>query len=229
MTKATAHSPERTCIVTRVQKHPNEMLRFVLSPEDVVTPDIKSKLPGRGVYVSTNAANVRVAVKKNAFAKAFKQKVEVSASLDAEIDRLLETAALQAFSIANKAGALVAGFAKIESALTQKKVIAVVHASDGAQDGTRKLSQVVRRAGAANEEAKPIADLRCFTIAQLEQALGKDNVIHAAILSSDAGRFFVNAANRLQKFRATTTPQETQENFCDSDEICDKADEISAE
>ena len=222
--KAGGGSPVRTCIVRRVQQNPASMIRFVLSPENAVVPDIEGKLPGRGVYVSAHASDVRTAVKKNAFAKAFKQKVEVSVSLDADIDKLLEAAALQALSIANKAGALIAGSAKIEAALANKTVTAILHAHDGAEDGIRKLTQFVRRS-----EVKTIVDLRIFSISQLENALGKGNVIHAAVINADAGRFFTGVAKRLQDYRSDYVAREIEEIFCDEEEICDKADEISAE
>ncbi len=200
------------------------MVRFVLSPTNCVVPDIKSRLPGRGVYVSAHAADIRAAVKKNAFAKAFKQKVEVPEFLDADIDRLLEAAALQALSLANKAGSLITGSAKIEAALVQKTVIALLHARDGAEDGIRKVMQVARRS-----DVKNIEDLRIFTSQQLENALGKGNVIHVAIINSDAGRFFTGVAKRLQTYRSDYVTRENEEIFCVDEEICDKTDEISAE
>ena len=35
-----------------------ELLRFVLDPDGRVTPDLRNRLPGRGVWVSANAATV---------------------------------------------------------------------------------------------------------------------------------------------------------------------------
>ena len=46
------HEPERTCIVTRAVKPVAELIRFVLGPDDQVVPDLKHKLPGRGVWVT---------------------------------------------------------------------------------------------------------------------------------------------------------------------------------
>ena len=67
---------ERMCIVTRAVKAPDELLRFVLSPEDQVTPDIKRKLPGRGVWVTADRPTVEQAARKGAFARGFKRKVQ---------------------------------------------------------------------------------------------------------------------------------------------------------
>jgi predicted RNA-binding protein YlxR (DUF448 family) len=71
------------------------MLRFVVGPDGDVVPDLKRNLPGRGVWVTADAAHVAQAVKRLLFAKAFKDKVSVSATLTEEIDRLMEQQALQ--------------------------------------------------------------------------------------------------------------------------------------
>ena len=52
------HGPERTCIVTRRRASPDAMLRFVLGPDAVVVPDIRRRLPGRGVWVTASEATV---------------------------------------------------------------------------------------------------------------------------------------------------------------------------
>ena len=78
---------ERTCIVTREIHAPSDMLRFVVGPDGDVVPDLKRNLPGRGVWVRAEAALVAQAVKRQLFAKAFKDKVRTSASLPEEIDK----------------------------------------------------------------------------------------------------------------------------------------------
>ena len=43
---------ERLCIVTRTVRPTGDLIRFVTAPNGAVTPDLKQKLPGRGVWVS---------------------------------------------------------------------------------------------------------------------------------------------------------------------------------
>ncbi len=43
---------ERLCVATRTVKQVEEMIRFVIGPDDVVVPDLKCRLPGRGVWVT---------------------------------------------------------------------------------------------------------------------------------------------------------------------------------
>ena len=105
---------ERTCIVTGTKDVPEAMLRFALSPDGSVVPDIRRKLPGRGVWTRLSFDTVSRAAAKQAFSRAFRAKVEAPASLAETVDALLERDALQSLSIANKAGLVVAGAFKVD-------------------------------------------------------------------------------------------------------------------
>ena len=52
--KAGARDPERRCIVAMERRPQGEMIRFVLSPDGQVTPDLAAKLPGRGAWVTAS-------------------------------------------------------------------------------------------------------------------------------------------------------------------------------
>ena len=222
MVKILAPAPERTCIVTRKVRPAASMLRFVLVPDGVLVPDIKGRLPGRGVYVSLSARAVRQAMKKNAFARSLKAEVKLPPDLDGMIDGLLKKTVLQALSLANKAGAIIAGHAKVESALEAQSLRALVHALDASDDGVRKLSQVVHRLGQTGK----IAELRLLTSAELDHALGRSNSVHIGVLSGDAGALFLRMAGRYSDYR-NDSGEESQEIVSNPDEICDNLDEIS--
>ncbi len=85
---------ERTCVVTRQARDPDELIRFVLGPENAVVPDIKRKLPGRGVWVGLSRDLVAKAVKKQVFARALKDKAIAAQDLPELIDNLLRRDAL---------------------------------------------------------------------------------------------------------------------------------------
>ena len=206
--------PVRTCAVTREKHAPGDMVRFVLSPLGEVTPDIRCKLPGRGVWVTARADLVRLGVKRQVFSRSLKPKlakgdgakISTPPDLDLLVDRLLETDALQALSLANKAGLVVAGFAKVEAAIATGHVAALIHAPEGGADGRRKLGQSVRRRMEAGREegaeiATTIADINIFTSLQLDLALGRTNVIHAAILKKAAGAALLSRAQKLVAYR----------------------------
>ena len=97
---------ERTCIVTRQRGAPDAMIRFVRAPDRALAPDIRSRLPGRGVWVTARADLVAEAARKQIFARQLKANVKAPPELASEVvDRLLEADCLQSLSMINKAGA----------------------------------------------------------------------------------------------------------------------------
>jgi hypothetical protein len=188
---------ERTCVVTRRTRHPDELIRFVQGPDNDVVPDLKRKLPGRGVWVSLSKALVAQAIKKQAFSRALKEKLVASPDLPDLIEKLLRRDALQALSMANKVGLVTTGNAKVESAIQSGSVCALIHASDGAADGKRKLGQVLRRK--FGEDSRP--EIAAFTIDELDSALGRGNVVHAALAPGSAAKVFLASARRLAVYR----------------------------
>ena len=197
---------ERSCIVTRALLPPDQLIRFVLSPQGVVTPDIRRALPGRGVWVTANKDRVAEASRRKAFARAFKKEVAVPVDLADEVDALLRKDALQALSLANKAGAVTSGFEKTRSALEKGEVLILIEASDGSPEGRRKLVGLLRRG--AGSSAVSIGDaavdgpeiIASFTSSELDLALGRPHVIHAALLRAPVGDFALARCLRLHRF-----------------------------
>jgi uncharacterized protein len=196
----------RTCIVSRATLPPESMIRFVLGPDSEVTPDIKRKLPGRGVWVTARASILTQAIAKKAFDRGFKKQVRTPNNLVSLVDQLLEQDALQSLSMANKAGAATTGAAKIEAAVVKKPLAAVLHATDGSSDGLRKLRQALRRE--LGDKVSSVAEIALFSSAQLDLALGRVNVIHASLDASPVADAFLHRARRLQNFRGNATQAE---------------------
>lgn len=192
------NASERTCIVTRAKGEPETMIRFVLGPESQVVPDLRHKLPGRGVWVTAHADRVAEAVKRKAFARAFKAEVVVSADLPSEIEALLTKDCLQALSLANKAGQVVTGFAKVEATIEKGHVAGLIDASDGGADGSRKLAQAYRRRFGTAAPHR----VNLFTSMQLSLALGLANVVHAALIDGTAGAAFLSRCRKLNIYRS---------------------------
>ena len=137
------------------------------------------------------------AVRKNVFARGLKQPLRAARRPADQVAARLKEAALGRLGLARKAGAVVAGFAKVEAAIAQRELAGVMIASDAAEDGRRKIDQALcRRFG--ESAAWPL--LRLFGSAELGLAMGRPNVIHAAVLQGPAGRSFVEAAIRLQRY-----------------------------
>jgi len=191
---------ERTCIVTGVKDAPEAMLRFALSPDGAVVPDIRRKLPGRGVWTRLSFEAVRRAAKKDAFSRAFRAKAQASSELADAVDALLEQDALQSLAMANKAGLVVAGAVKVDLAIEAGKAAGLVHATDGAPNGAAKR---VKAFAAKPGETGTISVVNLFSSSQLGLALGKANVIHAALNSGAATNAFLARAERLRRYRAS--------------------------
>ncbi len=198
-TTSVAPGTERQCALTRALKPVDELIRFVVGPGGEVVPDVKRKLPGRGLWITGTRPAVAEAIKRNVFARGFKRDVRAAADLAATVDRLLENAALDAMAIAGKAGLVASGSAKVEAALRDGNVLALIHASDAADDGTRKLNAALQRNIEPNAREMAIVDL--FSGGQLDLALNRPNVVHAALLAGPGGETFLARAKRLQSFR----------------------------
>jgi predicted RNA-binding protein YlxR (DUF448 family) len=192
-------SPERLCIATRVVKPTGDMIRFVIGPDGAVVPDVKHKLPGRGVWVTANRAAVAAAIARKAFGRGFKREVRVAPDLVETTEHLLARSALDALAIAHKAGAVAAGFAKVEAALNAETVLALIHAADASPEGARKLAAAARRRGRDQDDPMVI---EMFTSAQLDLALGRSNVVHAAVLAGPASAGFIARCRSLERFRS---------------------------
>ena len=189
---------ERTCVVTGETGAPEAMLRFALSPEGVVTPDIRRKLPGRGVWTRLDAETVsRAAIK--GFARGFRRPVEASKDLAREVDELLAADALQFLALVNKSGLAVAGTAKVEAALRSGRAVVLIHAREGAPDGVDKLDRLARGVG------RGVEIINLFESARLDLALGRTNVIHAALQAGPASAAFLARVARLNAYRAGLT------------------------
>jgi uncharacterized protein len=115
--RAAAAATERLCIATRQVRPVGALIRFVIGPDGAVVPDLKRRLPGRGVWVTARRQAVVEAVRRRLFGRGFKAEVKVSPELPGAVERLLEQSALNALSIAHKAGLVVQGFAKVEAAI----------------------------------------------------------------------------------------------------------------
>ncbi len=157
-TKASAEESgsERTCIVTGVKDAPEAMLRFALDLDGTVVPDIRRKLPGRGVWTRLSVEAVRRAAAKGAFSRAFRAKADPPLRLAEMVDALLERDALQALSMVNKAGLVLTGAFKVDAAIEAGGVAALIQASDGARDGAAKREQGLRaKLGPAARNNRP--------------------------------------------------------------------------
>lgn len=192
-------SPERTCVVTRKVAAPDSLIRFVAGPGDTVVPDLACRLPGRGVWVTANRRIVEKAIASRAFARGLKAAATAAPDLPDEVDRLLEKRVVDALSLANKAGLVTVGFTRVEAAILAGEVAVLLHASDAAEDGVGKLDRLYK-AICRDLERMPRV-FRVLDNLQMSLALGRANVVHAALGSGGATEKLMRGVERLIGYR----------------------------
>ena len=191
----------RMCAVTREVRPIGELIRFVVSPQGEVIPDLKRKLPGRGLWVSASRRTVAEAVRRNQFSRGFKREIRAAPTLPADTEALLVRGCTEALAMAAKAGQVLSGFSKVEGALEGREAAALIHASDGAADGIRKLDAIVRQKRGTAAESPEFLIVDVLTSAELDLALGRSNVIHAALLAGPASKTFLSRSQILVRYR----------------------------
>ena len=190
---------ERRDIVSGEIMPDRRLIRFVADPDGNVVPDAGAKLPGRGLWVEASRDAVNKAVEKKLFSRAAKAQVTAGADLSARAEKALATRMLGDLGIARRSGALVLGFDNVLRALQGPKPPKVlIEAFDGAADGKRKLYAAAHRM-----ELKCVV-IESLTSAELGLALGRENVIHAAVQPGGLAERLTFDAERLSGFRLRT-------------------------
>ena len=195
----------RLCALSRVQRPKDELIRFVRGPDGTIYPDPAGKLPGRGVWVTAEAAKVTEAARAKVFGRALKADVKVPADLEEKVGALLERRALDALSLANKAGLVTTGFDKLDILLAKAAVAALLHARDASPQGAEKLDR--KYAAVCRSNGRPPRIVTLFTVEQLSLAIGRSNVVHAALTQGGATEKFLSEAGRVQRYRPASVEE----------------------
>jgi predicted RNA-binding protein YlxR (DUF448 family) len=197
--------PERRCIVTRETGPKQGLIRFVLGPGDEVVPDLAGRLPGRGLWVSADAAVLRQAVAKGHFARAARQAVKVPPDLPERVEALLARRVVDLMALARRAGEALAGLEKTKAALVAGDAALLVQAIDGSAR---------ERASLRPPEGENTL-VSCLSGHELGMAFGRDRVVHAAVLAGGlADRIRVEAL-RLEGIRTDAHRQPSGDGAAD--------------
>lgn len=190
----------RLCAVSRAERPVEDLIRFVAAPDGIITPDLARRLPGRGVWITADRASLETAVKSRAFARSLKRPVEVRPDLADAVEILMVKRAMETLGLANKAGKAVAGFDKVEETLAKGDAALLLHGADAAKDGRGKLDRKFLAIQGDRGRNAPIVD--DLTIEQLSLAMGRSNVVHAALIYGGVTEKFTIEAGRLKRFRS---------------------------
>jgi len=195
------HKPvERRCLASGETRSPADMVRFVLDPEGVVTPDIQGKLPGRGIWVSSDRKSLEKVIALKSFAKGFKSKVKIEGDLVDLTERLLARRVLGLITMARKASVIAMGFDQVQSMAREAAIAFRIEASDGSKDGRSKTRTLAKAMNREQDLPDPIV-IGCFTADQIGQALARESIVHAAIKPSKLAKSLKVEVARLSGFR----------------------------
>lgn len=200
LTREDRQGPERTCVLTRASASRDVLVRLALGPDGQVAPDVRARAPGRGAWIGTgraalDAANAKGKLKA-ALARAFRtDRLDIPADLGARIEAALRQTALDRLGMEAKAGNVIAGADRIENAARSGKVKLLIHAADAAEDGRRRLDQAWRVGGG---EGRGVTFPEGRTI--LSMALGRENVVHLALIDGAAAARVLHALSRWGAF-----------------------------
>lgn len=205
------HDPIRRCILSGAHEAQGELIRLALGPDGILLPDLQARAPGRGAWVSPNRTLIREAIAKGrmkgALARAFKgEKADVPADLDDRIETGLARLFFDRLGLEMRAGHLIYGTARIESALRSGQAHLLLHANDAAADGSSKLDRL------AYDVPHHIIPA---TRARISMALGRENIVHAALIGRASAQRVEAALTRWAAFAE------------DSDHVENAADDAS--
>ena len=195
---------ERTCVISRRTGSREELVRLVLGPDGQVHPDVRARAPGRGAWIRVPRSELEAALAKGklkgAFARAFKTgEVTVSSDLPERIEASLRQSALDRLGMEARSGNLVNGGERVEQACRAGKVHLLLHAADAGEDGRRNLDQAWRVVGSEELGLRHGLEIPASRTI-LSMALGRENVVHAALTDPSAAARVLHALTRWRAF-----------------------------
>ncbi len=197
-----AHTPERKCILSGNHASRDDLIRLALGPDGQVAPDIRARAPGRGAWIGVDRPTLDAAQAKGklraALARAFKSNEAAAPDdLGERVEQALRQNALDRLGLEARSGFLLTGSDRIEMAARRGEVVLLIHAADASVDGCRKLDQAWR-VGSDGEQRRGLVFPEGRAILSL--ALGRDNVVHVAIVDRAAAARVSHAIGRWRAF-----------------------------
>ncbi|MBT1071035.1 DUF448 domain-containing protein [Pelotalea chapellei] len=185
--------PQRSCLGCRTVHDKEQLIRFVLSPQGEVVPDIDGRLPGRGSYTCIKAECLATAAKLRTFNRSFKQEVNLlpPADMVALVGRLMRNRILGFLGLANRAGKVISGGSLVSDAIRGKiKPGIVLVASDVSENIGEKIVVLARVHGIPCE---------CLlTKDEFGAILGK---APRSAIAVKPGGFVIQLANEIKRYR----------------------------
>lgn len=185
--------PQRSCLGCRQSRDKGHLIRFVLSPQGEVVPDIESKLPGRGAYTCVSEQCLRAALRQRQFSRAFKREVVTSLpdEMAGQVAGIMQGRILGYLGLANRAGKVISGGSMVCDAIRSGHKPGIVLI---ANDVSPSIGEKIVSLAAAHR----IACIHIMTKDDFGAILGKAPRSAVAIKS---GGFVGQLTHEIERFR----------------------------
>jgi len=181
--------PLRRCIVTRESLPKEEMLRFVVGPDQALVPDRAGRLPGRGMSLKAAPGVLETALKKGSFHRAAKAQVKWPENFPVMLAAMLEQRLMDMLGMARRAGQSVAGWQKVREWLVAGRVGLLVEATDGSP---------AERARLIGGSQLPV--ILALPSETLGRVFGRGGAVHVAVAKGRLAESISREAARLKAF-----------------------------
>ncbi|MEM7569804.1 MAG: DUF448 domain-containing protein [Pseudomonadota bacterium] len=205
--------PERRCALTGQTAPKPSLLRLVLSPDAQLVADFKQRLPGRGLYVSYHRQRLEKAVRSSKLKKQAARhfgvdaaSITLPATFADDIAARLKERMLSILGMERGAGRIFLGADSVEKAAMGGKIAVFLNASDGAGNSAKFI---------ARAQAAGLPVITLFSRAELSLAMGRENVVHAALAQRGGWQTLLNLAQTYEDFMGAAPPEQPKRNRAD--------------
>ena len=168
----------------------NDFIKFSLSPDNKLVPDLHDKLPGKSIWATTDKALIECIQERKDVKEHFGVSHVFTNDLLFLIKKILRKKIVNSISLAKKAGYLAIGIDTIKAQLKEKKHCLIIVAKEA-----RSLK---------NYSFFSSNTISCFENLlyqrDLEKSTGKNNVKYVGILSKNFKKTIQVDLNKLKGF-----------------------------
>ena len=182
----------RRCLVTGVVEPAAGLVRFVVSPDGHVVPDVAGRLPGRGMWVRPEREALDRACRRNLFRRAARAEVAVASDLAVLVEAQLLQRCLDLIGLARRANEAVFGFAKAREWLQVGRGALLIAAADGDVRDRARLRAL----------AAELPIITALTADELGRATGRERTVHGVVARGRLAEAVRSDGERLSRLRS---------------------------
>jgi|TARA_B100000029_G_scaffold516527_1_gene630585 predicted RNA-binding protein YlxR (DUF448 family) len=205
------------CILSGDKLLREELVRFILGPDNTVFPDVTGRAQGQGYWLTGRHDMIVKACEKNVFQDVFEKSVTPMTGPEGQtladiVDVQLSRRCLEAIGLARKANNLKIGFDKVYKTLRNlseksnagasgQRPSIVLTSIDASENGQAKINALGRHLVKAGID---IVQLRLFNSTVMGKAVGRERIVYTFFEKRGTSVQLYNAAIKLATYRGIT-------------------------